>query len=169
MGTLQRAVASRALGDDAEWRSEAHWIIGALSPGGLIASSRFAAGHVRRAHCHTNHRPHSNSRSIPSPSQLMQPARLPVPPQLFAPPWFSNAASHPLLRSILRLPGELRPLALRSFHSVASYQQNDDKTSPRANSSGRVIYGSLLKPDKLRDGVAEAASFRMRKQKIVGA
>jgi hypothetical protein len=56
----------------------------------------------------------------------MPPARVPIPPYLRSPTWASlTSTTIPTrhLRAVLRLPGELRPLALRSFYSLAYREQ----------------------------------------------
>jgi hypothetical protein len=49
----------------------------------------------------------------------MPSARVPIPPYLLSQPWASAALPSHHIRAVLRLPGELRPIALRSFHSIA--------------------------------------------------
>jgi hypothetical protein len=49
----------------------------------------------------------------------MPPARVPIPPYLLSPSWASTTLPPRYLRAVLRLPGELRPIALRSFYSIA--------------------------------------------------
>jgi hypothetical protein len=101
--------------------------------------------------------------------QLMQPARLPVPPQLFGTRWASNSFSCPILCDILRLPGELRPLALRSFHCLASSQQSHESTSAGAASSKHsTTYGGLLKTQQPEDVVSTDAPSRIKKLETVG-
>jgi hypothetical protein len=87
----------------------------------------------------------------------MQPARLHVPPQLLSPSWTIANSPH-TLRDILRLPGELRPYALRSFTSLAFLQQrqsNSGSGASRSSSAVRSSAGQTFRYGALRDdGVA---------------
>jgi hypothetical protein len=98
----------------------------------------------------------------------MQPARLPVPPQLFGPSWPSNSFPRSTIREILRLPGELRPLALHSFHSLAASQYSHGLTGAEVLSSGRSSTCGILRNAKRpEDGVSfTRAPVGMRKPRL---
>jgi len=49
----------------------------------------------------------------------MPPVRVPIPPSLLKTSWASKSLPPRYLRAVLQLPGELRPIALRSFYSIA--------------------------------------------------
>jgi hypothetical protein len=59
----------------------------------------------------------------------MPPVRVPIPPYLLNTSWASTSLPPRFLRAVLQLPGELRPIALRSYHSIACRAQSQHITS----------------------------------------
>lgn len=100
----------------------------------------------------------------PLTGPLMQPARLSVPPQLLNLPWNSRLTLH----AFLRLPGELRPIALHTFTTTTYHQLQQpaprvDSLLPHSTSHTAQLsspqslqYGGLHKPDSDRPVVQQA-------------